>query len=105
MADKWIRVRATSGHHISVRGDLPAGHPRGIQDGQEQLDQPAVDASGEPLPPTYRTDLGEGPAPSTRNRSLARTSAEATPQGPVPAAADAQPEATTGQQADTERQD
>lgn len=102
---QWIRVRDTSGHHISVRSDVPEGHPRGRQPGQRELKQDAVDLSGKPLPPTYRTDLGDGPAPSARNKAKPRKG-KAAPD-PVPAATDEQPEATPSghELADTGRQD
>jgi hypothetical protein len=99
---KWVRVRDTSGHHISVRGDVPEDHPRGVQAGQRKLKQDAVDFSGDPLPPTYRTELGDGPAPSTKVKAKPRKAAS---QDPVPPAADEPSEAASGQQADIERQD
>lgn len=105
---KWVRVRDTSGHHISVRADVAEGHPRGVQPGQRELKQDAVDVSGEPLAPTYRTDLGEDPAPSTKVKARPRqSSAKKTSTEPVPAATEEQSEATTSghQRADSERQD
>lgn len=83
---EYVRVRDTSGHEITVRADLPAGHPRGVKDGMEVLDKPAT-RSREPLPPKYRTPLGD-PLPGSkvaRKRSRKRTTK------PVPA----EPEATT----------
>lgn len=96
---EYVRVRDSSGHEITVRADLPPGHPRGIKDGMTVLDKPAT-AFGEPLPPKHRTPLGE-PLPGSkvaRKRSRKRT------QEPVPA----QPEETTttdGHVADTPTED
>lgn len=76
----YVRVRDTSGHEITVRSDLPDGHPRGIQEGQVVLDKPAT-TGHEPLAPKYRTALGE-PLPGSkvaRKRSRGRTTK------PVPA--------------------
>lgn len=97
---KWVRVRDTSGHHITVRDDVPEGHPRGVQEGQRRLKQDAVDISGTPLPPTYRTDLGDGPAPSTKTKAKPRRQATT-----EPPAIQEQAEATTSGQelADSER--
>lgn len=99
---KWVRVRDTSGHHITIRGDVPEGHPRGLQEGQRRLKQDAVDLSGTPLPPTYRTDLGDGPAPSTKPKAKPRRQAT---QEPVPATAPAPDSSTNdGQTADSEKE-
>lgn len=76
---EWIRVRDTSGHEISVRGDVPAGHPRGLQEGQKVLDKPAH-VNSEPLPPKYRTLLGEPLPGSTIDQRRKRATK------PVPAA-------------------
>lgn len=109
---EWVRVRDTSGHHISVRADVPEGHPRGVQPGQQVLKQDALDNSGAPRTPTYRTGLGDKPAPSAQIKAKPRKTRKATATTkaatePVPDAEKAEPEATTSGQelADTGRQD
>lgn len=62
---EYTRVRDTSGHEISVRADVPEGHPRGIQEGQKRIDKAAVDGNGLPLEPKYRTALGT-PRPGSK---------------------------------------
>jgi hypothetical protein len=93
---EWIRVRDTSGHEISVRGDVPDGHPRGIQPGQKRLDKPATNSGGEPLPPKLRLPLGEPLPGGATEKRRARS------QNPVPAA---DPEAgENGHQADPDKE-
>lgn len=91
----YVRVRDTSGHEITVDADLPEGHPRGIQPGQEVLEKAAT-RGYDPLPPKYRTRLGE-PIPGGRvaRRREREQSAKKAPKKPVPTAAP-QSEATDG---------
>lgn len=92
---EYVRVRDTSGHEITVDADLPEGHPRGLQSGQEVLDKAAT-RGAEPLPPKYRTRLGE-PVPGGRvaRRRERELSAFEAPPEPVPTV-DPQSEATDG---------
>lgn len=84
---EYVRVRDTSGHEITVRSDLPEGHPRGVKVGQTVLDKPAT-KSRAPLAPKYRTALGQ-PLPGSKvaqKRSRRRPAAFTAPPEPVPAA-------------------
>jgi hypothetical protein len=76
----FIRVRDTSGHEISIRGDVADGHPRGIQEGQRRLDKPAVGADGLPLAPKYRTRLGTPLPGSKKARKQAQAAATPDPE-------------------------
>lgn len=50
---EFIRVRQNeTGHELSV----PKSHAEATG-GYEQIDKPAVDAAGSPLPPKYRTTV------------------------------------------------
>lgn len=93
----WIRVRDTSGHEISVRGDVPEGHPLGVKPGQKVLDKPAANSAGHPLPPKIRTRLGEPlPGSAVAQRRERRT------QEPVPDADPATGE--SGHEADPDKE-
>lgn len=89
---KYVRVRDTSGHEITVRGDLPEGHPRGVKPGVEVLDKPAT-RNGAPLPPKHRLPLGLPLPGGKTDRKRAKAKADA-PQDPV-LTADPQPEVPT----------
>lgn len=95
---EYVRVRDTSGHEITIRADLPEGHPRGLQDGMTVLDKPATTRTGDPLPPKHRTALGT-PLPGSAV-DVKRTRKGATPK-PV-TAADPAPDNNDGHPADSE---
>lgn len=100
---EYVRVRDSSGHEITVRADLPPGHPRGVKDGMTVLDKPAVNRLGVPLPPKHRTPLGE-PLPGSK---VARKRSQKRTPDPVPADEPSTPEANTtdGHVADTPMED
>lgn len=96
---KYVRVRDSSGHEITVRADVSPDHPRAVKDGMEVLDKPAT-KSGEPLPPKYRTPLGD-PLPGSK---VARKRSQTRASKPVPAEPDATP-TITGHVADIPTED
>lgn len=96
MPRKYVRVRDSSGHHITVRGDVPKGHPRGVQEGQQVLKQDAVGPDGLPLPPKYRTELGTALPGSKKARETAQKRTQT--------ASAAEPKNDDGQSADTTKE-
>lgn len=79
---EFIRVRQNeTGHELSV----PKSHAEAVG-GYEEIDKPAVDSAGRPLPPKYRLTVDE-----------------AAPKTPAPKAG-SRPTTTDGRQADTKKE-
>ena len=97
---EYVRVRDTSGHEITIRSDLPEGHPRGVQEGVVVLDKPATAPTGEPLPPKHRTVLGTPVPGGAVEKRRARKSAATKPV----TATDPAPDNDDGHPADSDKE-